>query len=65
MSKSLDILDRLPANPSKHWHEAVEEIEKLRDKNAELLKDNEDIAIGLEDVVAELERLRKALHGAR
>jgi uncharacterized protein YjiS (DUF1127 family) len=63
MSKSPDILDRLPANPLKHWQEAVQEIEWLRNKNAELLKDNEDIAIELADVVAEIERLRKALLG--
>lgn len=63
MSKSPDILDRLGANPLKHWQEATEEIERLRNKNAELLEDNEDIALELSDVVEEIERLRKALLG--
>jgi hypothetical protein len=62
MSKS-DILDRLAANPLKHWQEAIEEIERLRDKNAELLKDSEDIALELVDVMTEIERLRKGLLG--
>lgn len=61
--KVVDILDRLPANPLKHWQEATEEIERLRKKNAELLEDNEDIALELSDVVEEIERLRKALLG--
>lgn len=63
MTKSPDILDRLSANPLKHWQEAVEEIERLRHKNAELIEDNEDIAIELADVMAEIERLRKGLLG--